>query len=107
MSAFRTAARIIFEEDILSALTDQQQKDLFTRVDYHIPTWIAEIKAQLAEVRSYVRPGNDWRVQDGWLQGALSTTNTQLPAARDELAELSAKVDRLSEIVSRLANPNL
>lgn len=55
-------------------------------------TTVGEVLAKLPAVLECVRPGNGWSVTDGWLSGALSNTNTRLPAIQDGLTQLGANL---------------
>jgi lysozyme len=53
---------------------------------------IGEVLALVPALFECVRPGTGWSVTDGWLSGALSNTNTRLPAIQDGLTQLGATV---------------
>lgn len=56
-------------------------------------TTVGDVLGKLPAVLQCVRPGNGWTVTDGWLSGALSNTNTRLPAVQTALDAIGTKLD--------------
>lgn len=49
----------------------------------------------IAAIWQAVRPGENWQVKDGWLQGAFSNANTRIPVIQEQVDSLNEKVDRI------------
>lgn len=109
--------RDVFMQLVTAGGTNGEDDDMATAAEvwgYNREGETKDASQLLKDIHDYVAPPGNWLSQAGWLAGALSNTNTTLPATKKEVeamqtvvAEIqqtqAAHTDQLNKIATALA----